>query len=282
MNNMKINNMKTNNNQEVIKGSELIRLLEKRQMVLAELIEKKSSFLKQAPEGGVKVLKRKNSFEYYWRKEPKGKREYLQKKDIETAIELAQKDYDEKVIMIIKKDLKKIEDYLGYLQSDMLTDIYTNMVPGRRILIDPVYLPEDEYILKWKSVDWDKMPFDESVGAYYSDGGVRVRSKSELLIANALEKYDIPFRYEFPVNLRNAGKVRPDFYCLNVQTRKEYIWEHFGMMDNIAYSNKNIQKIEDYEISGYTLGDNFIATFESSQHPINTNIIKSKIHTYLV
>ena len=156
------------------------------------------------------------------------------------------------------------------------------MVPGRRILIDPVYLPEDEYILKWKSVDWDKMPFDESVGAYYSDGGVRVRSKSELLIANALEKYDIPFRYEFPVNLRNAGKVRPDFYCLNVQTRKEYIWEHFGMMDNIAYSNKNIQKIEDYEISGYALGDNFIATFESSQHPINTNIIKSKIHTYLV
>ena len=46
MNNMKINNMKTNNNQEVIKGSELIRLLEKRRMVLAELIEKKSSFLK--------------------------------------------------------------------------------------------------------------------------------------------------------------------------------------------------------------------------------------------
>ena len=117
---------------------------------------------------------------------------------------------------------------------------------------------------------------------FFSNDGIRVRSKSELIIANMLEQNGIPYRYEYPLMLKDMGTVRPDFTCLNIRTRKEYIWEHFGMMDNIAYANKNIVKIESYEQSGYYLGKNMIMTFETSQHAISSNIIKAMIEEYLV
>ena len=51
---------------------------------------------------------------------------------------------------------------------------------------------------------------------FYSNSGVRVRSKSELIIANMLEKYGIPYRYEYPLLLNGNDLVRPDFLCLNI------------------------------------------------------------------
>ena len=117
---------------------------------------------------------------------------------------------------------------------------------------------------------------------YYSDNGLRVRSKSEILIANALDKYCIPFRYEYPLMLKKSGVVRPDFTCLNIRTRKEYIWEHFGMMDDEGYAHKNVLKINDYETSGFHAGINMILTFETSLTPINSNIIRAMIENYLI
>jgi hypothetical protein len=45
---------------------------------------------------------------------------------------------------------------------------------------------------------------------------------------------------------------------------------------------KQIQEIESYEQSGYFRGKNMIMTFETSQHPISSNIIKAKIEEYLI
>ena len=54
------------------------------------------------------------------------------------------------------------------------------------------------------------------------------------------------------------------------------------MMDNIAYANKNIAKIEAYEQSGYYPGKKLIMTFETSQHALSSNIIKAMIEQYLM
>ena len=54
------------------------------------------------------------------------------------------------------------------------------------------------------------------------------------------------------------------------------------MMDDPEYANKNIKKISLYEQNGYHAGDNMILTFESSQVPLNSNIIKDKIEQYLL
>lgn len=161
-------------------------------------------------------------------------------------------------------------------------DLYNSYQPLRRELIHPVILPDLEYIAKWKSEVYERMGFADDFPEYYSNNGVRLRSKSEIIIANALEHYEIPYKYEYPLMLGNQYRVRPDFICLNVTKRKEYVWEHFGMMDNIAYANKNIQKLNTYEECGYLLGNNVIATFESSQQPLTSSIIINKIKQYLM
>ena len=126
------------------------------------------------------------------------------------------------------------------------------------------------------------MPFVDQAYDFYSNNGVRVRSKSELIIANMLEQNGIPYRYEYPIVLKDGKNVRPDFLCLNIRTRREYVWEHFGMMDNIAYANKNIAKIQAYEQNGFLAGKNMIMTFESSVTPISSSTIKQMIEEYLL
>jgi len=73
--------------------------------------------------------------------------------------------------------------------------------------------------------------------------GTRVRSKSEALISNSLERWEVPQLYEMPLILKGYGKVRPDFMVLNVRTRQEYIWEHLGMLDDPVYLEKAMKKI---------------------------------------
>ncbi len=97
-----------------------------------------------------------------------------------------------------------------------------------------------------------------------------------------LEQKGIPYRYEYPLHLKSAGKLRPDFLCLNVRKREEFIWEHFGMMDNLEYSNRTIEKIQQYGQNGYIAGKNMIMTFETSQYPVSSILIRKMIEEYLL
>lgn len=49
----------------------------------------------------------------------------------------------------------------------------------------------------------------------------RVRSKSEVIIADILNQEGIPYRYECPLQLKGWGKVYPDFTVLSERERPE-------------------------------------------------------------
>lgn len=83
--------------------------------------------------------------------------------------------------------------------------------------------------------------------------GERVRSKTEKIIADKLYSMGIPYRYEYPVKIKGYGMIYPDFMLLNISTRENICFEHFGMMDNAEYCEKAIKKIEGYIKSGYVL-----------------------------
>ena len=51
---------------------------------------------------------------------------------------------------------------------------------------------------------------DDDMSNYITDAGERVRSKSELVIANLLYKNNIPYMYECPLKINN-NTVYPDF-----------------------------------------------------------------------
>ena len=67
---------------------------------------------------------------------------------------------------------------------------------------------------------------------FYTSKGERVRSKSEVIIADVLNREGVPYRYEYPIYIKGIGKIYPDFTVLNIGIRKEMIWDHFGMMDD--------------------------------------------------
>ena len=54
------------------------------------------------------------------------------------------------------------------------------------------------------------------------------------------------------------------------------------MMDYDVYSNGTVGKLEKYMLNDYWPGVNFIATFESVEHPLSTKIIEAAIKKYLI
>ena len=261
----------------------IMDLLKERKYLLEAIVRDKEKALKNVPKGHLRISRRKNCAEYFWRTDPKDNNgRYITKENCEVAGRLAQKDYDRKIGRIAKRELSIVSEYLEYITSNSIKDIYESMSEARKKLVIPVQIPDERYKTEWISQPYEPMGFGEDDAEYYSDSGIRVRSKSEIIIANMLEKFGVPYKYEFPVFLEGKGSVRPDFICLNLRNRREYVWEHFGMMDDEEYVQKNIYKINCYEQSGYYPGVNLIMSFETSQTPINSNIIKTMIRQYLL
>ena len=115
-----------------------------------------------------------------------------------------------------------------------------------------------------------------SVQAEYA----RVRSKSEIIIANMLKTLNIPYKYECPLKIGNI-LLYPDFTILDVKGRRERYLEHFGMMGDLDYVNNMMLKISTYEKNNIFIGDKLICTFESAKRPLNISTLKNKLSMLL-
>lgn len=257
-------------------------LLEARKSHLLQLKKGKEESLKIAPEGSLRICSHGGRTQYYHRNDPKDfNGVYIKEKDVELAQKLAQKDYDKKVLASIEKELNATEKYLASIKEKCVEQIYDNLHKERKKLIVPVLQPEDAYIEKWQNLKYQGKEFKDGVPEFYSSKGERVRSKSEVIIADLLSKEGIPYRYEYPIYLKGFGKVHPDFMVLNIKERKEIYWEHLGMMDDPDYSENALQKIAAYEQNGIFPGENLILTYETRKCPINQKVIKLMIQRYL-
>ena len=161
---------------------------------------------------------------------------------------------------------------------------YTNLTPARQQLITPVTLSDEQYAELWQSITWQGRPFAQNEHYLLTNRNEKVRSKSEVLIANALARHGIPYRYEYPQTLKNTqNKIitfHPDFLCLNTKTRCEYIWEHFGLMDNPDYAQKAVRKLQFYAQNKIFPGHNLIITMETQTEPLTPQFVETMIKEY--
>ncbi|MBO4901571.1 MAG: hypothetical protein J5518_02075 [Lachnospiraceae bacterium] len=249
-----------------------------------ELIAKlntRAAKTKGLPDCGIHVSRSNGCDQYYWVDRVTKKRSYVKKKETDTLRRVAQREYERDLLRKLTRLRENLHLFLSHYDIGGIAQEYAKMAQARKTLINPVVLPGELYAEKWMEAVYEPMPFYEN-SEFYSDGGIRVRSKSEILIANQLEKYHIPFKYEKPLYLDGLGQIRPDFTCLNVRTGKEFVWEHFGMMDQMGYVNKCIAKIHCYQQNGYIAGENLIMTFESAQEAIHTKEIRILIEKLLL
>ena len=95
-------------------------------------------------------------------------------------------------------------------------------------------------------------------------------------------KYQIPYRYEYPLYLNGLGWIHPDFTILDIHTRKEVYFEHFGLMNDEDYREKAFRKIQIYEKNGYFQGDRLLFTYETERNPIDMRMIEQKIKHFFI
>ena len=265
---------------ELLSLNTLEQTLSKRIFELDALVSEKNTAIKNAPEGSLRISKSNGVVQYYRRINPKdtiGK--YILSKDKPLATELAQKDYDKKVLAAAQKELRLLNyTQKSYSKMQLAEKIFEKFNSLWRALIKPVRFTDEAFAKKWQSVSYKTKPFATGAPELFTARGERVRSKSEIIIADTLFRLKIPYRYECPLTLKNADGTKvtlhPDFTCLNLHTRREFYWEHFGMLDNPDYSEKAVQRLRLYERNNICTAKNLIITTETSKQPINTRQIE--------
>ena len=262
--------------------NEIINDLQQQKTDLERIIKESERRLKTAPPGSVYTMKHGRGYQFYVREKPSDRiGTYLHTSEHEKAVALIQKKYDRQVIAEAQKQLKIINRFLDSYEPDVLKELYKSQSDIRKANIIPAEIPDEEYASEWQAFEYEHKGFAEDMPEHFTNRGERVRSKSEVLIANTLDQAGIPYRYECPIVL-NGIMFYPDFTTLRISDRKTYYWEHLGMMDDPEYCCDNLQKIRIYERNGIISGVNIIYTMETSQTPLNMAVINRMIDAYFM
>ena len=263
-----------------MKKSQIILELQKEKQMLSNIRKDAEARVKKAPDGNVRLSKHGKQYQFFKRMNTSdtcGK--YLPKSERQTGIALVQKIYDLKIIEASHKQEKTIERFLHSYNPKILQEAYNMLSDAKKQFVQPIDLPDGEYVKQWKSREYEKKTISEDIPEHYSSSGERVRSKSEVMIADALTNAGVPYLYECPLKLGSIT-VHPDFTILRVEDRQELYWEHLGMMDDPDYFQSALRKIRMYESFKIIPGNNLIITMESSTIPLNLTVIKNMIDAF--
>ena len=281
---------------EELSPNQLAPLLEKRLAELQNLLFTKKKSYEKAPKGRIRISQNGGHPEYYLVTERGSLRgKYLPHSQKTLARQLAQKDYDARLIKLLQKEISALQNYMKQTSNGRaIPELYDSLCPARRSLITPAILTNEQYAAHWQDVSWTGRPFASDAPYICTARGERVRSKSEVIIADTLFRHNIPYRYEFPITLKrsNSADIRrdfgssitlyPDFLCLNTRTRTEFYWEHFGLMDSTEYSNNAAGKLRLYTENGILAGRNLIITMETQTEPPSIKALEKLIEEFLL
>lgn len=269
------------------KNMNVQKLIDERRKELEGYLAEINRQLEGVPSGSLRLVNRKSRVEYYHylkgaTDDPNRVGHYLRKNQLELISSLAQKDYLNKVKMIVSKQILSLNHLSVDISNDPIEHCYSDLPEGRRTFVTPIVVDKKNYIDSWVHQDYKHGEFDQYAQTFRTEAGERVRSKSEIIIAERLAKYNVPYLYEKPLVLSYYGTIRPDFTILNPRTLKELYWEHMGMMDDEIYVNKNLPRLNAYIKNGIIPGRNLILTFESNKAPLEIQIIDTYIKNWLL
>ncbi|MCR5421110.1 MAG: hypothetical protein K6E98_08895 [Lachnospiraceae bacterium] len=258
-------------------------MLLKEQSRLENIIKKVKMDLEGAPEGKLRIGSSNGYPQYYLcGKDKSHNGVYLSKKEIKLAGELAQKSYNEKVLNYSMKAYNRISRLLKNYEDDKIEKIYMSENREKQKLIVPIEETYDQKLERWMLLSYKGKSFASDVPVLLSNNGLRVRSKSEKIMADYFDSIGLAFKYEYPLYLNSYGVIYPDFTFLSRRTGEEIYWEHEGMLDNPEYAVSAVKKIELYEKNGIFPGERLILTFESSATVFNSKIMMELTKRYLL
>lgn len=243
---------------------------------LARLMPLHESFQKAAQQypGISLVSKRINgTVRYYAFNQTTGKQRYLSKKDTDLLQKLWMKRHAAKAMRIIHQNIQLLNKVLRHYHDweEKCDFVFPNetgkadSTPSFQASSSSATHPED---LK-----------------HLTSFGLRVRSKSEAIIAELLCSLHIPFTYEKPLRIKCADSrwrtLHPDFTFSLPDDRKIYL-EHLGMMNDPAYREVNYRKLTDYFLNGIYPPHNLIITMDGPDGELDTAAIHQMLHDQIL
>lgn len=245
---------------------------------LEKALQAAKKVLDHAPEGSLRISKKKTGIQFYHVTDPKDTRgRYIRKEQIDLVKRLAAKSYATRLQRRASRELRVLNEYLKIISDKSADRVFDEIGETRRKLVTPILLSESRRAEIWMNEEFVSNSFRPEEKKYETRRGELVRSKSELLIANMYAELGIPYRYENELVLKDGGRMIPDFTLFDTRRRRLIYHEHFGMMDDETYWDNAIRKIERYQKNGIFLGINLIATFEGRNTSLNMRELSQSI-----
>ncbi|MBR3143556.1 MAG: hypothetical protein IKF09_10465 [Clostridiales bacterium] len=248
-------------------------ILTERYNLLSNTLDKLKNEAKSFPEGRVYVKHQENRYYYYLVNGDNEK--YINKNNSDTIHALVQKAYVNDVIKASECEMKLIRNILNGYCADAPEELFKNLPEARRKYASPVCFG-NRFAYDWANEHYDRSPV---TGGYITMKGDKVRSKSEVIIADRLWLNGIPYRYECPLMV-NGKIIHPDFTVLRLSDNKLIYHEHCGMADKNDYAENMVTRINDYNKEGIYLGDRLFLSFETSSTPLDVSVIDNLINTH--
>lgn len=252
-----------------------------RKEYLQNLLKQIQQDKKTMPEGSLRVHGGKKPYYYHVMDNAEASYgRYLKSTESRLAAALAQKDYLIRLEESVLQELKNLhlDEKKSISPSLLPEDVYRSLNSYRQALVTPLVIGDEDYKNAWLQEPYERKSFLEGDPSFYSARGDRMRSKSEVLIADILDEYGIPYRYEAPLRLRSGYTIHPDFTLLRLPSRTVCYLEHCGRMDDEVYLHAFLRRENTYIENGIIPGRDVFHTFESGADPVNTKMLRKMLH----
>ena len=240
------------------------------------LLEKQSQFLDAAPEGFLFARHRTRYDSYYHQRKIRDGRQW---KTVQININdnpdmqdlLLRKKLAEKSVRIYEHNLPLLQKINEQYRSTDYEDItgafpwqYDQLLKARRV----------REMEEWSRAPYNRCPYYPEQLTHRTAYGDYVRSKGEVVIANALYAFGIPFHAEEAFRYGdNLSKVLyPDFKIL-LPDYSFLFWEHWGLLDKEKYRKDNVEKLYAYNESNLVLGRNLIITNDDKDGNCHSDVV---------
>lgn len=253
-------------------------LIEKELRQQRNKLKDSGRILERAPEGFLKMRERKDEAVFY--RKHKTESGYLEE-NLSKNPQMVRKLLDKRIMQEVNRRAEKniilLEDLQSGYQSIAQRDILHELSPAYQRAFSRF---TEKELSDWANADYPKCEYEPQHLVHETLNGVLVRSKSEVIIANTMTYYHIPFHYE--ERLEFAGQpgkyFYPDFH-IKLPSGEFKIWEHLGLLSKISYCENTANKLYTYQMNGFVIGKDLILTQDDNKGSCNSAWIDEVVRT---
>jgi len=251
---------------------------------LEHLLERMRRFKLQEPKGSLKCHKKGTRtffYQLFWDEQAqKCEEKNIRKANMHLINALAQKHYYANLEPIVKKNLYVLKELQKKYYPAELEQVYDDLCEARKGLVVPAFVSREEMVRSWIAEKYEKNEAHPEHLRFETEQGEMVRSKSEVIIADMLNRRrgEILYKYERPLELEEGGRIKvlhPDFTILNIRTGRVFYWEHAGRLGKEDYANDFVWRMNLYVRNGFLPGRDVFVTYETDGKPLDMAVVRA-------